>query len=70
MDRKPFRNRKKVIIYGILLIILRAAIAAPQPLSIFITAIPGEQLDNILFKAVSPFLLTPYPTDTGTAIIG
>ena len=66
MDRKSFRNRKKVSIQAILLIILRAAIAAPYPLSIFITAIPGEQLENLLFKAVSPSLLTPYPTETGT----
>ena len=70
MDRKYIRNREKVSIQEILFIIRRAAIAAPYPLSIFITAIPGEQLDNILFKAVTPFLLTPYPTDTGTAIIG
>ena len=58
MDRKPIGNRKNKYL-EILLIILRAAIA-PKPLSIFITGIPGEQLDNILFKAASPSLLTPY----------
>ena len=50
--------------------ILKAAIAAPYPLSMFITVIPGAQLESILFKAAIPFLLTPYPTETGTAIIG
>ena len=59
MDRKSIRNRKKVSFQEILLMILIAAIAAPYPLSMFITATPGEQLDNILFNAVSPFLLTP-----------
>ena len=53
-----FAKRKKipafVPITGIFIILI-AAIAAPYPLSIFITVMPGEQLDNMLFKAAVPF---------------
>ena len=48
----------------------RAAIAAPYPLSILTTTKPGAQLANIPSRAVRPFKLTPYPTETGTPMTG
>ena len=50
--------------------ILIAAQAAPKPLSIFTTDIPGLQLVSIDFNAVLPLSATPYPVEVGTAMTG
>ena len=78
MVRTSFRNRIQKIYLTIRdklnnnqdAKILKAAIAAPYPLSILTTNNPGAQLASIPSKAVLPPPLIPYPTDTGSPIIG
>src|SRR4030042_4222994 len=43
---------------------------APNPLSMFTTAIPGTQVLSMVRSADSPSKLTPYPTLLGTAMTG
>src|SRR4030042_6004328 len=43
---------------------------APNPLSMFTTAIPGTQVLSMVRSADSPSKLTPYPTLVGTAMTG
>ena len=47
---------------------MRAAAAAPKPLSMFTQTTPGEQLDSALCNATRPPRATPYPMDVGTAM--
>src|SRR3989338_39840 len=52
------------------LFIRLAKYPAPKPLSIFTTAMPGEQQLSMVKSGAMPLKLAPYPTLVGTAITG